>query len=127
MLDKLLHGQMPAYELRKVWEDHAAKFPKGSLRMRFSDNHDERRAIARFGEKGAIAPQALVFTLDGVPLVYNGTESGDTTESGALALFEKRPIFWQFAERRCQLCSTCRERGNCRRDKHVEHAVLRFS
>lgn len=102
-LDKVLHGQMPAYELRKVWEDQAAKFPKGSLRMRFSDNHDERRAIARFGEKGALAAQALVFTLDGVPLVYNGMEAGDTTESGAPALFEKRPIFWQFAERRPEI------------------------
>jgi glycosidase len=27
-------------------------------------------------------------------------ESGDTTESGAPALFEKLPIFWPFAERR---------------------------
>lgn len=68
--------------------------------MRFSDNHDERRAIARFGEKGALAAQALAFTLDGVPLVYNGMEAGDTTESGAPALFEKLPIFWAFAERR---------------------------
>ncbi len=100
MLDKVLHGQMPAYELRKVWEDQATKFPKGTLKMRFSDNHDERRAIARFGEKGALAAQAFVFALDGVPLVYNGMEAGDTTESGAPALFEKRPIFWQFAERR---------------------------
>ncbi len=68
--------------------------------MRFSDNHDERRAIARFGEKGALAGQALVFTLDGLPLVYNGMEAGDTAESGAPALFERLPIFWQFAERR---------------------------
>lgn len=102
-LDKVLHGQLPATELRKVWEEQAAKFPKGALRMRFSDNHDERRAIARFGEKGALAAQALVFTLDGVPLVYNGMEAGDTTESGAPALFEKRPIFWQFAERRQEI------------------------
>ncbi|MEQ1763133.1 MAG: alpha-amylase family glycosyl hydrolase [Pyrinomonadaceae bacterium] len=99
-LDKVIHGQIPASEIRKVWEDQASKFPKGSLRMRFSDNHDERRAIVRFGENGALVAQALIFTLDGVPLVYNGMEAGDTTESGAPALFEKRPIFWQFAERR---------------------------
>jgi len=99
-LDKVLHGQKQAYEIRKTWEEQKAKFPKGALRMRFSDNHDERRAIARFGEKGALAAQALVFTLNGVPLVYNGMEAGDTTESGAPALFEKMPIFWQFAERR---------------------------
>lgn len=100
ILDKVLHGQKPAYEIRRIWEEQKTKFPKNSLRMRFSDNHDERRAIVRFGEKGALAAQALVFTLDGVPLIYNGMEAGDTTESGAPALFEKLPIFWQFAERR---------------------------
>ena len=68
--------------------------------MRFSDNHDERRAIARFGEKGALAAQALAFTLDGVPMFYNGMEAGDTTESGYPALFEKMPIFWQAEVRR---------------------------
>jgi glycosidase len=68
--------------------------------MRFSDNHDERRAIARFGEPAALAASALMFTLDGVPLLYNGMEVGDTTESGAPALFEKLPVFWPIAERR---------------------------
>jgi glycosidase len=68
--------------------------------MRFSDNHDERRAIARFGEPAALAASAFVFTLDGVPMLYNGMEVGDTTESGAPALFEKLPIFWAIAERR---------------------------
>jgi glycosidase len=68
--------------------------------MRFSDNHDERRAIARFGEPAALAASVFVFTLDGVPMIYNGMEVGDTTESGAPALFEKLPIFWPIAERR---------------------------
>jgi len=96
----VLQGNVPASEIRRVWEADKAKMPKGALRMRFSDNHDERRAIARFGEKAALAAQAFVFTLDGVPMFYNGMEAGDTTESGAPALFEKLPIFWQFAERR---------------------------
>jgi cyclomaltodextrinase len=99
-LTEVLQGTKNASEIRKIWEDQKAKFPKDSLLMRFSDNHDERRAIARFGEKGALAAQALIFTLDGVPLVYNGMEVGDTTESGAPALFEKMPIFWQIKERR---------------------------
>jgi cyclomaltodextrinase len=97
---EVLQGLKPASRIREVWEEQHARFPKGSLRMRFSDNHDERRAIARFGEKGALAAQALAFTLDGLPLIYNGMENGDSTESGAPALFEKMPIFWQFAERR---------------------------
>lgn len=99
-LTEVLQGNKPASEIRRVWEEQKAKFPKNSLRMRFSDNHDERRAIARFGEKGALAAQALAFTLDGVPMFYNGMEAGDTTESVAPALFEKLPVFWQFQERR---------------------------
>ena len=99
-LTEVLQGNKPATEIRRVWEEQKAKFPKNALRMRFSDNHDERRAIARFGEKGALAAQALVFTLDGVPMFYNGMEAGDTTESGAPALFEKLPVFWRIQERR---------------------------
>jgi len=99
-LTEALQGQKPAAKIREVWEKQKAKFPKNSLRMRFSDNHDERRAIARFGERGALAAQALVFTLDGIPMFYNGMENGDTTESGAPALFEKMPVFWQIKDRR---------------------------
>jgi cyclomaltodextrinase len=100
IMTQVLQGNAPASEIRKTWEKQKTEMPKNSMLLRFSDNHDERRAIARFGERGALAAQALSFTLDGVPLVYNGMEAGDTTESGAPALFEKLPIFWQISERR---------------------------
>jgi cyclomaltodextrinase len=99
-LSELLQGRGRAADLRAAWESEAKDWPRGALHMRFSDNHDERRAIARFGEPGALAASAFMLTLDGVPLLYNGMEAGDTTESGAPALFEKLPIFWPFAERR---------------------------
>ena len=99
-LDEVLHGKKAAHHIRETWEMERAKFPKNSLHMRFSDNHDERRAIARFGEGGALAAQALAFTIDGVPMFYNGMEVGDTTESGFPALFEKMPIFWDIKVRR---------------------------
>ena len=67
--------------------------------MRISDNHDEPRAVARFGIKGALAASALMFSLDGVPLLYNGMEVGDATESGDPALFEKMPVFWHPKDR----------------------------
>lgn len=86
--------------LKRDWEEERKIYPAGSLHMRFSDNHDEKRAIARFGERGALAASAFMFTLDGVPMLYNGMEVGDTTESGAPALFERMPVFWKIAERR---------------------------
>lgn len=99
-LTDVIMGNSPATRLREVWEEERAKFPRGAEHMRFSDNHDERRAIARFGERGALAASAFVLTMDGVPMLYNGMEAGDTAESGAPALFEKLPIFWGISERR---------------------------
>jgi cyclomaltodextrinase len=99
-LTDVLQGRKSAAAIREVWESDAAKYPRGALRMRFSDNHDERRAIARFGEPAALAASALMLTLDGVPMLYNGMEVGDTTESGAPALFYRLPVFWPVAERR---------------------------
>ncbi len=99
-LTNVLQGRGRASDLRSEWDKESREWPRGSLHMRFSDNHDERRAIARFGEPAALAASALMFTLDGVPLLYNGMEVGDTTESGAPALFEKLPVFWPIAERR---------------------------
>ena len=90
----------PAFALREQWMADAAQYPRGALRMRFSDNHDQHRAIARFGEPAALAASALMFTLDGVPMLYNGMEAGDSTESAAPALFERLPVFWQSAELR---------------------------
>lgn len=99
-LTDVLRNGKPASALRAVWEEQRAKFPRGAMHMYFSDNHDEKRAIARFGEMGALAASALVFTIDGVPMLYNGMEAGDTTESGDPALFEKLPVFWPIAKRR---------------------------
>jgi len=96
--DVLLKGA-PASDLKRSWEESRKQFPQNSLHMRFSDNHDEPRAIARFGLKGALAASALMFSLDGVPLIYNGMEAGDATESGDPALFEKMPIFWHPKDR----------------------------
>jgi glycosidase len=99
-LTDVVENGKPASSLRDVWNAERKKFPRGTIHMYFSDNHDEKRAIARFGEKGALAASALVFTLDGEPMIYNGMEVGDTTESGGPALFEPLKVFWPIAERR---------------------------
>ena len=98
-----------AVAIRGEWTQTHEAYPAGAMEMRFSDNHDEKRAIARFGERGALAASALVFTMDGVPMIYNGMEAGDTTESGAPALFFNLPVFWQIAERRPEFPSFYRQ------------------
>jgi cyclomaltodextrinase / maltogenic alpha-amylase / neopullulanase len=98
-LNQVLLEGAPATDLRRSWEESRRQFPQGSLHLCISDNHDEARAVARFGIRGALASQVFMMTLDGVPLLYNGMEAGDATESGDPALFEKLPVFWKPKER----------------------------
>lgn len=99
LTDVLMNGAS-ATKLRDAWQFEVKSFPKGALHMRISDDHDETRAIARFGARGAMAASALMFTLDGVPLLYNGMEVGDGAESGDPALFEKLDVYWDSYRRR---------------------------
>jgi len=63
----------------------------------------------------------FMFTLDGVPLIYNGMEVGDATEPGAQALFEKLTIFWPVAERRPEFSRFYKQMIALRHD----HSALR--
>jgi glycosidase len=108
-------GHAPASAVREQWERENAQYERGALRMRFSDNHDQTRAITRFGESAALAASALIFTLDGVPMLYNGMEVGDAVESSAPALFEKLPISWISAERHPQFPRVYRQLIELRR------------
>ena len=97
MNDVLIHNA-PASNIRRSWEKSRAQFPQDALHLRISDDHDETRAVTRYGLNGALASSALMFTLDGVPLIYNGMEVGDTTASDGGALFDKRNISWNANE-----------------------------
>jgi cyclomaltodextrinase / maltogenic alpha-amylase / neopullulanase len=97
MNDVVMNGTS-ADSVRTLIEAQKLLFPKGALHMRVSDDHDELRATTRYGYPGAIAASALMFTLDGVPLIYNGMEVGDSTQSRAPALFEPQKIFWQSSD-----------------------------
>jgi cyclomaltodextrinase / maltogenic alpha-amylase / neopullulanase len=99
-LNDVFWGAKPATDLRTEWQKEVDTFPKGAVHLRMADDHDETRLIVRVGEKAALAAQAFIFTIDGIPLVYNGMELGDSSESGAPALFERVPIIWNIAERR---------------------------
>jgi glycosidase len=93
-MDEVLIHNAPASNIPRSWEESRAQFPKAALHMRISDDHDTSRAITRYGLDGALAASALTFTLDGVPLIYNGMEIGDTNQTDGGALFDKRNISW---------------------------------
>ncbi len=85
--DVIMKGE-PATAVHTSIDQPRSPFPQGALHMRVSDDHDELRAVTRYGFPGAIAASALMLTLDGVPLIYNGMEVGDSTQSRDPALFE---------------------------------------
>ena len=54
-------------------ESHS--YPHGSIRMRFVENHDQRRAAeVTPGEPALRAVTAVAYLLPGIPLIYNGAE-----------------------------------------------------
>ena len=94
-LNKVVMEGAPATAFQETRDKvELATFPKGSLHLRCSDNHDESRAVSRLSYPGALAASALMFSLDGIPLIYNGMEVGDSTESSDPSLFERVPIVW---------------------------------
>ena len=95
LLAPLVHGTLPPSAIDSVLKREAAIFPAGSLRLRFSSNHDENAwdspDVLKFGRDGAMLSAALVNTLPGVPLLYNGQEADNAKK---LPLFEKDSIDW---------------------------------
>ena len=91
-----------AAEVRKLWETMRDARPKGGARfIRFIDNHDisnddyENRLEKRWGSQRVNAALAALFTLDGVPFLYNGQEVADTARH---SIFGRLPIDWANGE-----------------------------
>lgn len=96
VLAKIIQNSTPASALHEIIQNESLRFPQSSLRLRFNTNHDKNAwdapAVEKFGREGAKTTAALMFTLPGVPLVYNGEEVGNQRR---LSLFEKTPIEWK--------------------------------
>ncbi len=99
-LNNILEHGAPASSLQATLEHEQTLFPRRSLHMRMFDDHDEQRALARYGISGSLAAATLILTLDGVPMLYNGMEVSDPTESGAPALFEDLKVWWEAGQMR---------------------------
>ena len=94
-MNQVMMQGKPASAVRDEIIAQQARFPAGTWHMLVSDDHDTRRAVVRYSAQGALAASALVFTLPGAPMLYNGMEVGDATPSTGPALFEKVPILWR--------------------------------
>jgi glycosidase len=90
-----LQGTRPVTLIDAILKNERLQFPTGSLRMRFTTNHDKNAwdspAVLKFGREGLALATVLVNTLPGVPMIYTGEEVGNERK---LSLFEKVPVDW---------------------------------
>ncbi|UCE20243.1 MAG: DUF3459 domain-containing protein [Gemmatimonadota bacterium] len=94
-LKEIRRGEAKAEEAIDLVLKKEREFPKGALRLRFLENHDEQRAAKVFGVPGFEPYATFVFTLRGLPMLYAGQEVADTVKP---ALFDKVEVHWGDAD-----------------------------
>jgi len=79
----LSEGQPPA-QLAYRLEQHMAQYPDPYVIPTFIDNHDTARFLASGGLDAFRQALTLVFTIPGLPIIYQGTEQAMTVARPAL-------------------------------------------
>jgi glycosidase len=85
---------------RPEFETIQTAWPAGSRFIRYTDNHDlaedhPERLENLWGPGAVKATLALIFTLDGVPFLYNGQEIADAARH---SIYGRRPVDWAKGE-----------------------------
>ncbi|OYU84440.1 MAG: alpha-amlyase [Flavobacterium sp. BFFFF2] len=94
-MHKICTGKADVNGLYIYYSWNECAFPDNSLRMTFVSNHDKNSWEGTMWEQfgaGVEAAIALSVVGEGMPLMYNSQEAG---ESKRLQFFEKDPIQWQ--------------------------------
>jgi glycosidase len=94
-LKSIRKGEEKAERAIDLVLEKEAQYPRGSLRMRFIENHDEQRAAKIFGLQGYRPFATFIFTQRGTPLIYAGQEAADTVKP---TLFDKVEVPWSEAD-----------------------------
>lgn len=78
-LKELYNGQASIEALYQTNENELSGMPKGTLRLRYSTNHDQASESSPIqcyqGKLGALSAFVLATMLDGVPLIYSSQEA----------------------------------------------------
>ena len=94
-LMKIGKGEADTGALYGFYSENESAWPTGAQRMIFTSNHDENAwSGTEFERFGKALPNAfaLLFTSEGIPLIYNGQEAGNAKR---LKFFERDPIEWK--------------------------------
>ena len=93
---KVRNMEAGAQDLVQTIVANRMMYPVNYLPMNFIENHDRERASHILGEKGFMPGASMIFTIPGIPLIYNGQEVGKTRY---LSLFDREPIDWNLSNR----------------------------
>ncbi|WP_157477490.1 alpha-amylase family protein [Granulicella tundricola] len=107
-LQQVIDEVAPANAIRDTLRSAGCDLPQGTQHMLISDDHDKSLAVVRQRERDALAASAISLTLSGVPLLYNGMEVGDATQSGGSQLFDKVDVDWKNASPSLRALLSCR-------------------
>ncbi len=91
VLHDIYEGNRAASDALQWVMEKTDQYPQKSLTLRFTENHDFERTTKKFGEESFYPFVVFNFVLNGIPLLYNGQESG---QDKAPSLFDKDPIDW---------------------------------
>lgn len=94
-MHEIAMGRAGIDRLRKYYSWNERAWPPGAYRMTFVSNHDKNAWDGTQQEQfGDCLEAAIVLSVlgEGVPLIHNGQEAGETKR---LAFFERDPIEWQ--------------------------------
>ena len=81
--------------MRSYYSTQDNAYPRAAMRMTFVSNHDKNSWDGtEFEQFGPGVEAAIVLSVvgEGMPLIYNGQEAGNTKR---LAFFERDPIAWK--------------------------------
>jgi hypothetical protein len=97
MMIKIAKGQRPAFGLDSIKHENDLMYPKNTIQLYFTSNHDENSwNNSDFGTfPGAVHAPFAVFTqtmVNSVPLIYSGQEEPVLR---AIQFFDKDPIIFQ--------------------------------
>ncbi len=104
-MENIFKGTKTVPDLINYLKADAAILPQGKFRLNFTTNHDKNAFQGTTREVFGPAADAftvLTFTVPGMPLIYNGQETGDEHQ---LNLFDHDPIAWR-EDREAKLYST---------------------
>jgi cyclomaltodextrinase len=94
LMNRVAQGEETAQELHRAILQDENRYPKYAYRLRFITNHDENSWAGTIEERMGEAHEAFavfMYTIPGVPLIYNGQEAGLNKR---LEFFDRDPIEW---------------------------------